>query len=252
MSPEAAAEVQNAWPPLGMNERRVLGVLVEKAKTTPDSYPLSLNALLTGSNQKSNRDPVMDLTDADVEEALTACQKKGLAMKITGGRVERWRHLLYEAWGAGKVELAVLAELLLRGPQTEGELRGRASRMEPIEDLDALRALLRPLVERRLVVYLSPEGRRGTMVTHGFHEPEELKRLKERHRDGGGTAEPAPAPHRPAPSALAHPEGLSALEARLAAAQAEIAELRKTVADLQTALAELAGQVRGLKDALGV
>ena len=76
-----------------------------------------------------------------------------------------------------KVELAVLGELLLRGPQTEGELRARTSRMEPIDDLDALRGVLRPLVERNLVVYLTPEDRRGAVLTHGFHDPEELKRL---------------------------------------------------------------------------
>ena len=137
MSPEppaAAAETPDAWPVLSALERRVLGVLVEKAKTTPDIYPLSLNSLVTGCNQKSNRDPVMNLSDLEVEEALTRAQKKGLVVKITGGRVERWRHIVYEAWRVEKVELAVLAELLLRGPQSEGELRARASRMEPIDD----------------------------------------------------------------------------------------------------------------------
>src|SRR4051812_1877081 len=113
---------------LSVNERRVLGVLVEKAKTTPDAYPLSLNGLITGCNQKSNRDPLLDLSDIDVEEALAACQQKRLAFKITGGRVERWKHNLYDAWKINKVEIAVLGELLLRGPQTEGELRTRASR----------------------------------------------------------------------------------------------------------------------------
>src|SRR5947209_9003849 len=171
----------DAWPVLSLHERRVLGVMVEKAKTTPDTYPLSLNALTTGCNQKSNRDPVLDLNDLDVEEALVACQQKKLVFKITGGRVERWKHNLYEAWTGNKVELAILAELLLRGPQTEGELRGRASRMEPIADLEALRAALHQLAERRLVVYLTPEGRRGTTVTHGFHAPEDLERLRKKH-----------------------------------------------------------------------
>ena len=139
----------------------MLGVLVEKAKTTPDTYPLSVNALVTGCNQKSNRDPLLNLTDLEVEDTLARCQKKGLAIKITGGRVIRWKHNLYDAWHVDKVDLAVLGELLLRGPQTEGELRGRASRMEPIDDLDALRNVLRPLVERKLVVYLTAEDRRG-------------------------------------------------------------------------------------------
>src|SRR5437868_898428 len=162
------------WPVLDVQERRVLGVLVEKAKTTPDIYPLSVNALVTGCNQKSNRDPVLDLADLEVEDVLASLQKKGLAIKITGGRVIRWRHALYEAWRVDKVELAVLAELLLRGPQTEGELRSRASRMEPLDDLDALRQALKPLVERKLVLYLTAEDRRGAALTHGFHDPVEL------------------------------------------------------------------------------
>src|SRR5262249_51787323 len=155
----------------------VLGVLVEKAKTTPDAYPLSINALVTGCNQKSNRDPILNLSDAEVEDALAEVQKKGLVVRVTGsGRVERWRHILYEAWRVEKAELAVMGELPLRGPQTEGELRGRASRMEEIAALDALRAVLRPLVERKLVVYLTPEGRRGTVLTHGFHAAQEFDR----------------------------------------------------------------------------
>src|SRR5438128_3960862 len=195
MYPESTAPTPGtppAWPVLSVLERRVLGVLVEKAKTTPDTYPLSLNSLVTGCNQKSNRDPVLNVSDFEVEEALTSAQKKGLAVKITGGRVERWRHILYEAWRVEKVELAVLAELLLRGPQTEGELRGRASRMEPIADLDALRPVLRDLAKRRLVIYLTPEGRRGTLITHGFHAPEELERLRSRH-----TAEASEVVYRP-------------------------------------------------------
>src|SRR5258707_13654955 len=100
------------WPVLGPSERRVLGVLVEKAKTTPDAYPLSLNALVTGSNQKSNRDPLLNLSDVEVEEAMASLQNQLLVSRISGGRVERWRHLLYEAWKPDKVELAILAELL--------------------------------------------------------------------------------------------------------------------------------------------
>src|SRR5438270_7706773 len=132
-----SSEVQGSWPILDVQERRVLGVLVEKQKTskTADAYPMSLNALTTGCNQKSNRDPVLDLNDLDVEEALANCQKQLLVFKITGGRVERWKHNLYDAWRLNKTEIAVIGELLLRGAQTEGELRGRASRMESIADL---------------------------------------------------------------------------------------------------------------------
>ncbi len=251
-----AAETPTTWPVLTAHERRILGVLVEKAKTTPDAYPLSLNALVTGSNQKSNRDPLLNLSDVDIEEALLSGQKKGLVIKITGGRVERWRHALYEAWRVDKVELAVLAELLLRGPQTEGELRSRASRMEPIDNLDALRAVLRPLAERRLVVYLTPEGRRGTVLTHGFHAPAELERLRSKHSaeadSTASAASEAPAPTgSPTPAAVNH-SALTVLEARLDEAHSEIATLRSTVADLQTQLAGLAEQVQGLKEALGV
>src|SRR5437764_10353630 len=149
--PESSEKPKTTWPVLDANERRVLGVLVEKAKTTPDAYPMSLNALVTGCNQKSNREPVLELDEGDVEEALLRCKSRGLAVKVIGGRVERWRHLLYESWNLDKVEIAIVAELLLRGPQTEGELRGRASRMEPIEDLDALRNHLKSLAERNLV-----------------------------------------------------------------------------------------------------
>ena len=176
----------NTWPILTMAERRVLGVMVEKAKTTPDVYPMSLNSMMTGSNQKSNRDPVMNLSEENIEDTLAGLQPKGYVTRIQGGRVERWRHNLYDQWAVNKVELAILAELLLRGPQTEGELRQRASRMEPIDDLDELRSALKPLTERRLVLFLGPEGRRGTMITHGFHAPKEVEMLKSQARHRGG------------------------------------------------------------------
>jgi uncharacterized protein YceH (UPF0502 family) len=180
--------------PLGSLERRVLGVMVEKAKTTPDAYPLSLNALTTGCNQKSNRDPVMNVADEQVESTLTALQQRGLVTRITGGRVERWRHNLYDQWSLEKVDLAILAELFLRGPQTEGELRGHASRMEPIADLEALRQRLKPLAERKLVTFLGAEGRRGTQITHGFHSPEEIERLHSAQAAAATAAASMPAP----------------------------------------------------------
>ncbi len=239
----AAAPTATAWPVLSSHERRVLGVLVEKAKTTPDVYPLSLNSLVTGCNQKSNRDPVMNLSDDQVEEALTHAQQKGLAVKVTGGRVERWRHTLYESWQADKVELAILAELLLRGPQTEGEMRGRASRMEPIADLDALRAVLRQLAQRGLVVYLTPEGRRGTTLTHGFQAPDELEHLRARH--GGKTDDMAEATHErsAAPAVTPRPADDP---------HAEIASLRANVTELHAKIADLAEQIRAIKDGLGM
>src|SRR3954453_14800355 len=100
-----------SWPVLSPLERRLLGVLVEKQKTTPDVYPMSLNALVTGCNQKSNRDPILSLTDDELEDTLLGLQRQALATRVESGRVEKWRHLLYEAWHVGKAEIAVLAEL---------------------------------------------------------------------------------------------------------------------------------------------
>lgn len=234
MSPDPLPAPQT-WEPLTEEERRVLGVLVEKQKTskTADSYPLTLNALTTGCNQKSNRDPVLDLSDDETEETLTALQKKGLVMRQTGGRVDRFKHLLYEKWTGDGPQLAVLAELLLRGPQTKGELRGRASRMAPIDTLDDLEGVLRPLAARRLVVYLTDPDRRGAVLTHGFHTADELTRAR---ASAGARAD---ADDRPAPAAgerSAPAPRDSALEARVSAVEAELAELKAVVADLRRQL----------------
>src|SRR3954464_1523689 len=114
------AKPQAAWPVLDARERRVLGVLVEKSKTTPDSYPMSINGLVSGCNQKSNREPILNLDEDEIEEALERLLHRELVERApSSGRVERWRHLLYVALGIDKVDMAVLAELLLRGPQTE-------------------------------------------------------------------------------------------------------------------------------------
>jgi uncharacterized protein YceH (UPF0502 family) len=210
------------WPALTLAERRVLGVLIEKQKTTPDVYPMTLNGLVTGCNQKSNRDPVMSLQDYEVEETINSLQKQALATRVESGRVDKFRHLLYEAWGVSKTEIAVLAELLLRGPQTEGELRGRVSRMAEVPSLDELRAVCIPLAERGLVVYLTPEGRRGTALTHGFHDPDELAALRGRF---SGSADDEPA----RPAAAAAP-GLAARVEQLAV---EVSALTQRVAELE-------------------
>jgi uncharacterized protein len=133
------------------DESRVLGVLIEKATTTPDQYPLSLNAVVAGANQKNNRDPVLALSDDQVFDALESLRAKGLAVRIeagAGSRVHRFRHNATDTLHVRGGELAILAELLLRGPQTQGELRGRASRMHPMDSLDIVRDLLRALSER--------------------------------------------------------------------------------------------------------
>ena len=123
-------ETSAPWQPLERVPRRILGVLVEKAKTTPDNYPLSLNALVAGCNQKSNRSPQMDLSPEDVEEGLEQLRELQAIAEVHGdGRVIRYRHYMKEWMGVDGTELAVMAELLLRGTQTVGELRGRAARM---------------------------------------------------------------------------------------------------------------------------
>src|SRR5437660_10381394 len=107
---------ERTWVPLTPRERRVLGVLVEKAKTTPEYYPLTIAAIVTGCNQKSNRDPVTNYDADDVEEILQDLRRKGAVIMVeAGGRVVRWKHTLYEWLKVTKLELAVVAELLLRG-----------------------------------------------------------------------------------------------------------------------------------------
>jgi uncharacterized protein YceH (UPF0502 family) len=243
--PEATSPpLSGPWPALDVSERRVLGVLVEKAKTTPEAYPLSVNALVTGCNQKSNRDPILNLSDVDVEDALIRCQKKGLTIKITGSRVVRWRHNLYDSWRVDKVDLAILAELLLRGPQTEGELRTRVSRMEPLDDLDALRTALRPLVDRNLVLYLTAEDRRGAVVTHGFHDPRELAALRGKPVSAPEAVSEVSVPQTVAPAPVVE-------DTRFTEMRTEITALRQAVTDLQATVARLQEELAALKQSLG-
>src|SRR5262245_29187051 len=166
----ADEEILVAPSALSHLEQRVLGVLIEKQKTTPDVYPMTPNGIVTGCNQKSNRDPVLSLNDEQVLTTLEQLRERGLVMQVQSGRVDKWRHLLYETWNVEKTEIAILAELFLRGPQTEGELRTRVSRMEPIETLEILREWLHNLAARKFAIYLGPEGRRGTTITHGFQD----------------------------------------------------------------------------------
>lgn len=188
--------------PLEAYQRRVLGVLVEKAKTTPDAYPLSLNALRTGCNQKSNRFPKMELDEDQIERTLDSLRAKGAITVVQGdSRVERFRHRMYDWLGVEKAELAVVAELLLRGAQTVGDLRGRAARMEPIAGMSELRPILDSLVAKGLVQYLSPPGR-GAVVAHTCYSESELERVR---RDLGVAGGPMPTAPQPAPQAAPAP-----------------------------------------------
>ena len=131
-------------------EIRVLGSLLEKDVITPEYYPLSLNALVNACNQKNNRDPVMSLTEDDVRQALHGLQEKHLAGLATSGedRVNKYEHRLQEVFNLTRGENAIVCVLLLRGPQTPGELRGRSERMHPFEDLTDLQSTLQSLIHR--------------------------------------------------------------------------------------------------------
>lgn len=236
-----------SWVPLTPRERRVLGVMVEKAKTTPEYYPMTIAGIVTACNQKSNRDPITNYDQDDVEDTLNGLRKKGAAVLIEGGgRVARWKHTLYDWLKVSKVELAVVAELMLRGPQTEGDLRARASRMEPLADLAVLRAILEAMVPRGLVHFLSPpEQKRGVFVAHGLYPPEEFERVRQAFANRVAAEDEAP-------SRLSTAREELAAAAQTPAWADEVAALRNEVSQLREAMAALSAEVRDLKSALGV
>jgi uncharacterized protein YceH (UPF0502 family) len=177
-SPSEAAP--RKWQVLSSRQRRVFGVLIEKAKTTPDAYPLTVNALVSGSNQKNNREPQTSYTPEEVEQALEELRAIGAVTEVQGsGRVPKYRHHAYEWLGVEKTELAVMAELLLRGEQTLGELRGRAARMEPIADTAALKPVVDGLLKKGLMIELTGPGR-GQIVSHNLYKEREINELKAR------------------------------------------------------------------------
>ena len=149
-------------PTLDPVEQRVLGSLIEKGLTTPEYYPLTLNALRTACNQKSNRDPVVEYDDVQVAEALTRLRHKGLVESVytDGGRAERIRHLFSDAFALTASQTAVLSELLLRGPQTAGELNSRASRMSRFGSATEVAKVLESLAEGRVPVLVEHLERR--------------------------------------------------------------------------------------------
>jgi uncharacterized protein YceH (UPF0502 family) len=278
-TPTTAEAPAKRWRPLERHERRVAGVLAEKAKTTPENYPLSINALVNGCNQKSNRAPQMTLDEVQVQDALDSLRKSGAVALIQGdGRVEKFRHLLYEWLGVDKAELAVMTELLLRGAQTLGELRGRAARMEPIKDIGALQPIVDSLRQKELLIYLTSPGR-GGVVTHNLYQPQELVKVRaelgsadgdavEAPGSAGGPArtQPSPAspsmsrdPHSPtiayrsdaatSPSKSAEDGELQRLSSEVAALKRELAELREQA---ETASSELRRELEDLKSQLGV
>ena len=253
-------QAEPKWRPVGAIDRRVAGVLVEKAKTTPDAYPMSLNAICNACNQKSNRFPLMTLEADNVEQSLERLREAGAVGIIEGyGRVPKFRHYLYEWLGVDKVELAVMAELLLRGAQTIGELRARASRMEPVADLAALQPILVSLKSRGLVIPLTPEGR-GHVVTHGLYTPGELEKLQAEYAGRGGKR-PAPVPAQPTeemppppaakPATTIETEIIKAIRHDMDKLHTEVTQLRNDMADILSEQQRIGGEVRGLKDSLG-
>lgn len=238
------------WQPLNSRQRRLLGVLVEKAKTTPDVYPMTVNGLVTGANQKSNRDPVMTLDSDEVEKVLEELRAVGAVTEVQGtGRTLKYRHQMYEWLGVDKVESAVMTELLLRGEQTLGDLRARASRMEPIADLPTLKQIVDSLLKKNLMIELTPPGR-GQVVSHNLYKERELPELRAQyanHKGGEGDTPSsnlpivdthAPTPSRPvssgpASSGIVTRDMFAELEVEVAEMRAELARIRERLTKLE-------------------
>jgi len=207
-------------------EARVLGCLVEKGITTPEYYPLSLNALVHACNQKSNREPLMNLEEDTVRQALRALGEQMLARSASGdSRVAKYEHRLADTFNFTRPETAILCELLLRGPQTPGELRSRAERMHPFEDLSVVQSTLKHLMEREPpLVKLLPRqpGNKEARYAHLL----------------SGDVEVREAP----PAKEVAVSSNSAESARMMALESEVAGLQKEVADLKRQFAEFRKQ----------
>lgn len=195
-------------PPLTPNEARVLGVLIEKSKTTPDAYPLTVNSLVAGCNQKTSRDPVMNLADAEVQATLEELRHRALVMETYGasGRVLRYAHNFAKVYGLPSAAVDLLAVLMLRGPQTASELRANCERLHHFADVSAVEGYLDELAGREVGALALKLPRQP-----GSREP------RWTHLLCGEPVLPAATPAPPA----------SDLEARVAALEAEVAELRE-------------------------
>jgi hypothetical protein len=211
-------------------EVRVLGALLEKETTTPDYYPLSLNALINACNQKSNRDPVMALNESAVRQALDTLNEKNLAGQVSSAdsRVPKYAHRLQEVFNFDRREMAVLCVLMLRGPQTPGELRGRAERMYKFDDLGVVESAVHRLMEREppLVMKLARQpGTKESRYAHLLAGEMEAWSEPAEPRTGwyGAETQPVAAP------------GIRD-EQRIASLETEVQSLRKEVADLRQQL----------------
>jgi uncharacterized protein YceH (UPF0502 family) len=200
---------------LTKKQRRVLGTLIEKALTVPDSYPLTLNSLLSGCNQKSNRAPLANYDDADIEETVNQLRDLGLvaAVHTEGGRTERYRHYVRRRFTLSEPQIGILTELLLRGRQAMGELRTRASRMTPrgsLDSLEQLRTELQGLLDLKLIQADGPLERRGVEIDHNLYQPQENARVAWKEvADEPPAASPSPAPPSPTAPSPASPSPTS-------------------------------------------
>jgi uncharacterized protein len=206
-------------------EVRVLGCLLEKQRTTPDTYPLSLNALRLACNQATNRDPVVEYDEQTVVEALRRLALKGWTRLASGAgsRTRKYRHLLADAFDADDAGLSLLALLMLRGPQTPGELKQRAGRLHPFADLAAVQEALAALVETG---YVARHDRRAGQKEDRY---EQLL---------GGGDEPVVGPEVESGSEPDVAPAPGSVEDRLATAERELADLREQVRLLREALGD--------------
>lgn len=215
------------WRPLSRLQRRVVGVLIEKSKTTPDVYPMTVNAIVAGANQKSNRSPLMHLEADDVQLTLDELKRLGAVIEVqSDGRVPRFKHLMYDWLGVERAELAVMAELLLRGHQTLGELRTHTARMENIADVQALRPIVEGLMAKDLMLELTPAGR-GQVVSHNLYQPDELTKIR-------GLVASAGRESASEPNATAQRAEGGELAQRLAALEKEVESLRARLEQLES------------------
>src|SRR5882762_3974976 len=220
-------------PQLSEIEVRVLGALVEKESTTPEYYPLSLNTLVNACNQKSNRDPVMTLDEESVRQALRSLSDQAMVRSAGGdSRVAKFEHRLNELYNFHRHEIAVLCVLLLRGPQTPGELRTRAERMYAFEDLEAVHSALHLLMRREPPLAKILPRQPGTKESRYMH----LVSGDVEEWDAKSVAEP------PLTPASVDAERIAHLEKEVAALRNDVADFQKEVAELKQKFADFKKQ----------
>lgn len=221
-----------AAKPVTAVARRVLGVLVEKAKTTPDSYPLSLAGIIAGCNQKSNRDPKMSVEEGDALRALDELREAGAVREIQGsGRVTKYRHAAYEWLDVDGPGSAIMTELLLRGPQTLGEIRTRANRMHPFVDLTATQSAVDDLITKGLVEAITPSGR-GQTFAHCLYTPAERVHLNAKVEKLAAAESPTSTPA--ATNSAANESRIDRIQQRLDEVSARLESLEKKLADWES------------------